>query len=548
MDDLERQGVPGPDPATADVLIATAQERFRRGEIRASAEVVLEAGEAARRAGRLDLLVEAALVLDGVPDPTTAATAERAAREALAALEDQVAGREQEPARRARLHAQLAIALHLRERFAEAEAHVEQANEWAERSGDGCARNAALHARALSIAGQDTGQGLLALGDAALEATTACLSDPSGLVALAELRARSWRLEGLLRIGETSQAGHEIDSLDVLATRCSLPLVRWNAALARAGLEQATGRFAQAEVSARAAVRAMPDSQRHHTEPLFVAQVTLIATDRGTPPPELDLVRSYAVGGPLIAVSMIARYDLEIGDRQNAEAAFEVLRPRIDKVQLDRRGLATLAAAAELAVAFRDTSLAASLADRMAPYGEAMLVSALGAVGPVAFYLSLLDGVLGHREEAVAWAESAGRIAARGGFEPWHARARLALAEALAGRDGPGDGERATKVARLAGAAAQRLGMVRLAARALAHSSLTGAPGTGEGPLALSAREREVAELVAGGSTNRAIAETLGLSERTIETHVQHILAKLDGHSRAQIAAWVAERRRDGGT
>ena len=57
-----------------------------------------------------------------------------------------------------------------------------------------------------------------------------------------------------------------------------------------------------------------------------------------------------------------------------------------------------------------------------------------------------------------------------------------------------------------------------------------------------SRREREVAGLVARGLTNREIARTLVLSERTAENHVQHILAKLGFGSRAQIAAWaVAE-------
>ena len=56
----------------------------------------------------------------------------------------------------------------------------------------------------------------------------------------------------------------------------------------------------------------------------------------------------------------------------------------------------------------------------------------------------------------------------------------------------------------------------------------------------LSSREQEVATLVAGGASNRDIAESLGLSERTVETHVQNILTKLGFHSRVQIAAWMA--------
>jgi non-specific serine/threonine protein kinase len=59
----------------------------------------------------------------------------------------------------------------------------------------------------------------------------------------------------------------------------------------------------------------------------------------------------------------------------------------------------------------------------------------------------------------------------------------------------------------------------------------------------LTEREREVARLVAEGLSNREIAERLVVSERTAEWRVQRSLQKLDFRSRAQIAAWTAERR-----
>jgi DNA-binding CsgD family transcriptional regulator len=58
----------------------------------------------------------------------------------------------------------------------------------------------------------------------------------------------------------------------------------------------------------------------------------------------------------------------------------------------------------------------------------------------------------------------------------------------------------------------------------------------------LSPREREVAELVAAGLSNREIAAALVISERTAQNHVQHILAKLGFANRAQVAAWTAQR------
>jgi DNA-binding NarL/FixJ family response regulator len=58
---------------------------------------------------------------------------------------------------------------------------------------------------------------------------------------------------------------------------------------------------------------------------------------------------------------------------------------------------------------------------------------------------------------------------------------------------------------------------------------------------ALSPREVEVAALVAEGKTNREIAETLVLGERTVETHVANILGKLGFSNRSQIARWVTQ-------
>jgi non-specific serine/threonine protein kinase len=59
----------------------------------------------------------------------------------------------------------------------------------------------------------------------------------------------------------------------------------------------------------------------------------------------------------------------------------------------------------------------------------------------------------------------------------------------------------------------------------------------------LTPREQEVARLIVRGLTNREIASSLTVSERTVDAHVQHILNKLEFHSRAQIASWATERR-----
>jgi non-specific serine/threonine protein kinase len=59
--------------------------------------------------------------------------------------------------------------------------------------------------------------------------------------------------------------------------------------------------------------------------------------------------------------------------------------------------------------------------------------------------------------------------------------------------------------------------------------------------LNLTKRERQVADLVAQGLTNKQIAAKLVLSQRTAQGHVEHILTKLGFTSRTQIAAWIVE-------
>ncbi|WP_459984072.1 ATP-binding protein [Nocardioides sp. AN3] len=56
----------------------------------------------------------------------------------------------------------------------------------------------------------------------------------------------------------------------------------------------------------------------------------------------------------------------------------------------------------------------------------------------------------------------------------------------------------------------------------------------------LTSREREVADLVAEGLSNKEIATRLVISQRTAETHVQNVLIKLGFTSRTQVAAWIA--------
>ena len=58
----------------------------------------------------------------------------------------------------------------------------------------------------------------------------------------------------------------------------------------------------------------------------------------------------------------------------------------------------------------------------------------------------------------------------------------------------------------------------------------------------LTARERDVARLVAQGKSNRAIADELVVGISTVEAHITHIFTKLGFSSRAQIATWAVDK------
>jgi predicted ATPase/DNA-binding CsgD family transcriptional regulator len=91
--------------------------------------------------------------------------------------------------------------------------------------------------------------------------------------------------------------------------------------------------------------------------------------------------------------------------------------------------------------------------------------------------------------------------------------------------------------------AGNRMGTDQLVALALEQrESLVARSSSGPSPTRLTARERQIAGLVAQGLSNKEIAAKLVISQRTAETHVEHILIKLGFTSRAQIAAWAVEQ------
>lgn len=105
--------------------------------------------------------------------------------------------------------------------------------------------------------------------------------------------------------------------------------------------------------------------------------------------------------------------------------------------------------------------------------------------------------------------------------------AKMSISELLAGSPPPDSAAPVRPISASAKAPANQL--TPLQAEKARYSGLT-------------AREREVAVFIAHGKSNPAIAKQMMLSERTVTTHITHILEKLGYSSRTQIAAWAVEK------
>jgi predicted ATPase/DNA-binding CsgD family transcriptional regulator len=132
------------------------------------------------------------------------------------------------------------------------------------------------------------------------------------------------------------------------------------------------------------------------------------------------------------------------------------------------------------------------------------------------------------------WCQAGGRLIAGGTLDRLHAEAVARAADAL------GD-QRYEEI--FARAAQPRTD--RVVAFAASDADDPGEDGSTSIPLSgqLTAREHEIATLVAHGLSNRQIAEKLFISRRTVDAHVEHIFAKLGIASRVTLAIALREQQ-----
>jgi DNA-binding NarL/FixJ family response regulator len=523
----ESAGVAG--AGRAELLIELATAEYRAGQLAASLQHAVAAADAAEPDGRLDLVAGAALVVRGVGHTPVALT--------LLGLCDRALADGGGPAaRRARLLAQRASALAELGDLDAAATGSAAAMTVAAAVGDPAAELDAIRARVAALSAPQHRAERLRLGTRAVE-----LATPAGQP-LAAVLGRVWRIDAAYQLLNLEAVDTEIAQIAQLADLTRLPLARWHLLRQQASRAALTGQLAVARdrsAEARQLAFRIQDLSGAGLSYVFAVWLAVLRGDAGEIPADFFDVTAAAPPIPIVRAPL-ARALFVVGRTDEAQAIYETLRHLPAAGDKDARTFGALTQLMDLIIAFRDSEMAQATYDLVHSHVNDSGATGTGLVflsGSAHWPLGRLAALLGRTEEALGHFAAAVAIDTRLGARPLVALVRLDWADALRTRAARGDHAQARLLAWQAATEARRLDMPGPAGRAeqlvddLDQAIRAGDP--------LTPREREIAELVSAGITNRAIATQLVLSERTVEGHVRSILAKLQLTNRTELAAWT---------
>ncbi len=519
------------DSAYVELVIRLAEAQFLANRVPDSVRTCERAAELAESAGRGDLLARAALVVHGMGDPYVTRAVPRLCERALARTGPD------DHATRARLQAQLAIGVAEAEGGPRAAELSAEALAEAERSGDPDAILDAISARHLSISVPHTVRERLDLGRRAVE-LGAVASQP-----IAALWGHVWRLDAAFQLGNLAEAQRELGEVERVARERGSVLARWHYLRYRAVRELLAGDLDAARttnVEARELALRVGDFSMLGMDYAFQLELCWLRGATDDLLPDFFEVIKNAPPMPLVRISSPLAHALA-GDLATARAEFEEFRHLPATFPVGIRWAATVGQIGKVAVLLDDAEVCEQVYELFVPYVHSYSGDGSGGVwsdGAMDRVLGELARIAGRHDAALSHYRDAVRLNARIGARPYTALSRLGLAQTLAAlgraRDDAGTGE---SIGELVTAAAAEFGRLDMPGRLRVADQLLARDRAAPGPL--TARESEVAALVATGMSNKAIAERLFLSERTVESHVRSVLGKLGYTNRSEIVAWV---------
>ena len=520
--------------------LALAAALHRSGDLPGSQETAAGVGRRAERQRDRGLLARTALVMEasGVPEWDG---------EICRICEQALAGDDLPGDLRARVSSRYAQALVYRGEYDRAGKVSRDALAAAGSAGDPVSLVDALHARQLACCAPDGLAERAVLASRMLGA-----ADVAGSAWL-EMWGRLWRIDTLFETGQLRSVRRELADLEVCVERLPGPLAQWQFLETSATLALATGRFTEATRLAWEAFKVF--SAMGH--PFAFGGCSVILGQAGLHigfgrsglielwdqipahlrPDAVDTTRGVATVFPALTLALIR---LHQGDRAAAEAAYAQAGPVRSWTPIPAMRMAAWAHGLPVAIGLGRTQDIEFLAAQFEPFRGQHVANGAGPgtyMGPVELPLGQAAAALGHLGPAVEYLQTAASICDTNGARGCAVQARVELAAVLTRRQAPGDRDEALATLAAAAREAGQLGMVTFTEWiGQLQAQLTAAPADGS---PLSPRELEVARLVAQGLTNKQIGQTLYVSERTAENHVQHILAKLGLRNRSQIAVWA---------